>query len=186
MLETDILQFKLTGLDGVEKTYTLRPIMRREANWVFHNFVKTALKATTKGIDGILSVLETHGTNEDEELLQSISSIGEAIDAIEFDTVYKVADILFAGGMVASCTTDPIHNGSCTLEFAELPKSGKRRMGDNGEDYFRDHPDELYVAVFKAINANWPKVFTRAREKLKGLGALIKTVSRAPNESDGE
>lgn len=189
MLETDILSFELTGIDGVRKTYHLRPIMRKEANWVFHTFIQSTLKAASRGIDSVTSIIDSVDRQRElvgGDVMQAVASIGDAIDSVDFDKVYAVADLLFAGGTVISCTTDKIHNDSCTVEFQPIPDGGRRRMGAVGEDYFRDHPDELYTAVVKAINANWPNVFLQAQKKLGVLKAFIKKVSKGPTESSGQ
>lgn len=173
MKETDVLSFSMTGFDGVSKTYHLRPVMRKEAMVVFDKFLKSVVLSLSSGVDGLSALLGSGVAGAD--MVTAASAIGKAVNALDFDTVWGVADVLFAGGSVTSESSAPIHDKKCSLDFAAL--DGPRHMGVVAEDYFRDHPDEFYQATVRAVGVNWPGVFTLAQAK---LGDLFSKIEKKP------
>jgi hypothetical protein len=67
----------------------------------------------------------------------------KAIKTLEFDTVWDLGETLLAGVVID-------------------------RQEIDLEDYYGENPSELYLAIWYAIQANYPKVFTKLRERLTG------------------
>jgi hypothetical protein len=76
----------------------------------------------------------------------STEAIFKAIKSIDFDTIWDLAESL-----LRHCSVDGV-------ELGPLDES----------DYYQDNQIELYLAIWHAINANFPSVFSKVREKIKG------------------
>lgn len=74
-------------------------------------------------------------------------AVFKAIKTLDFDTVWDLAEVL--------------------LRFAIL--DGEEIQDLNETDYFTDRPEELYLAVFHAVMLNYPKVFLKLGEVVKGF-----------------
>jgi len=72
------------------------------------------------------------------------AAIASAVKALDFDVFWSLAE------KVLKCV---IVDG---VEISDI----------NNSDYFAEHIDELYLAVYHGIEANWPKVFFQLREAL--------------------
>jgi hypothetical protein len=78
--------------------------------------------------------------------------LGAMMDVIDFDTLWTLGDQLLSGATVNGAMIDM-------------------------EEYFGQNPDELLPAVIFAIKTNWPGVFSKVRERLKGsLPGLVKKI----------
>jgi hypothetical protein len=90
-------------------------------------------------------------------------AVFKAVQTLDFDTVWDLAEVL--------------------LRFAIL--DGEEIQDLNETDYFTDRPEELYLAVFHAVMLNYPKVFLKLREVVKGfdLPSFLKADS-SPEESE--
>lgn len=69
-----------------------------------------------------------------------------AVSALDFDSVWDLACIFLKG---------------CVINGVEIPDLEE-------SDYFQDKNLELYSALWSAINANFPSVFSLIRERIKG------------------
>jgi len=75
-------------------------------------------------------------------------AVFKAIKTLDFDTVWDLAEVL--------------------LKFSFLDGTEIKDLNDT--DYFTDRPEELYLAVFHAVQLNYPKVFLKLKETLSGSG----------------
>lgn len=89
---------------------------------------------------------------------ESSVSLLTAIKSLDFKTFWSLAEKLFRNCVVMGPP------GIGYVEIRDL----------NTTDYFADKPDELYVATYHAVQANWPDFFGRVAKALGGfdLGAL--------------
>lgn len=74
----------------------------------------------------------------------------KALQTVDFDTVWDLGETLLNGVMI----------NKHEIDF---------------EDYFGENPSELYIAIWNAIQINYPKVFTMLREKLSG-SVIVETM----------
>jgi hypothetical protein len=130
------------------------------------------LKATVKTLDGekeynfvALTRREAmevfHGALT--AVLSIVSELGSgdfgALKKLDFDTIWSLAEKL--------------------LQFAIL--DGVEIEDLNETEYFDDHPDELYLAVFHAVRLNWPDIFEKVKNVLSGSdlkGKVLEVLNR--------
>jgi len=105
---------------------------------------------------GALSEVVKSGDNTDFDL-------GKALQALDFSVLWDLATKLLSGAMV---------DGN---ELGELEESS----------YFEEQPEELYIAVWHAIQANYPRVFSKIRERLSGssIAETMKTAFEPKSET---
>ena len=85
-----------------------------------------------------------------------------AMKTFDFDTLWSLAEKLLRGVMI---------DGS---EIGDLEETS----------YFEEQPEELYIAVWHGIQVNYPKVFSKIRERLIGssFAETMKMVSEPKSE----
>ncbi|NIV93793.1 hypothetical protein GWN42_13590 [candidate division KSB1 bacterium] len=137
------IKFVLTNLSGEKVEYDLQPLKRKDAAYVAHTFLQTILKALSGAIAG------SGDSNE------KAKAVVDSLSKIDFETIWSMASIL--------------------LKYARIKtENGIVEINDLDEcDYFAENPDELYLAVYHGILENYPKVFSRVRDLMSGLGQQI-------------
>lgn len=135
------IQFTIKNLEGKEKKYFLQPLRRKDAAFVAHNF----LRALLKGLSGI---------NQRKMKGDGQAALLQALSDIDFDLLWGLAEVMLRYSTIKQGKDNPI------IEIEDL----------NETDYFDENPEELYLAVFNGIKENFPKVFTKVRGLLGGLG----------------
>ena len=90
------------------------------------------------------------------------TKIVEAIDSLDFDHVWNLAKVLLKNCIISPNMENPQH----MITISNLDET----------DYFDDCREELYIALYYSLKANYPKSFSRVAEKLQGFsGDLQKT-----------
>lgn len=115
-------------LDG-DKVYNFVLLKRKAAARVFHNTLLVLASAFAE-------LAKSGAKIKPEDILK-------ALNTIDFDTVWGLAEILLADVI--------IDNDEIDLE-----------------EYYGDNPSEIYIAIWHGIQVNYPKVFTMIREKITG------------------
>jgi len=114
-----------------------------------YSFIALRRKEAARVFHGVLEVVvvaiakAAESGNEAERT----GAILDAIKTLDFDTFYDLARTLLRFVVI---------DGE---EIADIEKS----------DYFTERPEELYIATVYAILENWPKLFSRVRERLAGF-----------------
>jgi len=134
------INFSLTNLSGEIREYNLQPLKRKDAAYVAHTFLQTLLKGFSEA---------TAGASDKAE---SQSRILKALGEIEFETIWGLASMLLKYASVKTETE--------TIVIDDLEKS----------DYFAENPDEIYLVIFHGIKENFPKVFSKVRDRLAAIG----------------
>ncbi len=134
------INFSLTNLSGEKREYNLQPLKRKDAAFVAHTFLQTLLKGFSKA---------TAGSSNQAE---SQAGILNALSEIDFDTVWGLASIL--------------------LKYASVKTEDETIVIDDLEkcDYFAENPDELYIVIFHGVKENFPKVFSKVRDRIAAIG----------------
>lgn len=125
-----------------EKVYKFKLLRRKQAARIYHNTIKALLGA-------LASVAGKDGK-------KSAESIARAIDGLEFDLVWELAEALLKGAVIQP---DP-DNLNNVVSITNLSES----------DYYDEEREELYIALYHALEANYPKSFALARGRLQDTG----------------
>jgi len=153
------LKFTITPLTGGPKrTYTIRPLTGWEAMEVFDGQIKQVL--------GALGTAVTGGSER----------AGLALRGIDYGATKSAVEILMRGAVIQSDTQEPIHRDLCIVTLDSPEAIG---------EYYGAHPTEFYQALAQGINANWPSVFSEARNRAGLLLQKGRQVFRALLESNG-
>lgn len=136
---------KVKTLDG-EKIYVFQLMKALESQRVFHETIRTLFSS-------IASVADPDGGG------LNISNIGTAMKMLDFETFHELAKILLRG---ATVKPDP-DNLKKIIPIKNLDDC----------DYFLDCPEEIYIAVYHALRANYPKSFSRLASKLGDFGHRV-------------
>jgi len=154
------IQFTITDLDKERKQYDLIPLRRKDAAFVMHSFLRTILKGLSEAV------------KKDQSM--NMASILGALSEVEFDTLWAIAEYIFQGAEIKNVIKG---KGEIT-----------RIDNLNDTDYFTENPDELYLAVYYGVLENYPKVFSKVRDRLTDLGLKIsdqmKGLESQPETSD--
>ena len=92
---------------------------------------------------------------------------GGIIKSLDFDVVYDIGEKLLSGAMV----------NKEEIDF---------------EDYYGEHPTELYIAIYKCLQANYPDVFTKLQKAIdtvtSRLGSMMKdqVTEKEPSKKSSE
>jgi hypothetical protein len=124
-------------LDG-EKVYKFKLLKARENMRVYFGTIKNLMQSFA------VLASDYKGFN--------VASIGTAIKGLEYDVFIDLAKTLLRGTIIMP-----------------NPDVDKFETIDNLEEceYYIDKPEEMYVAVFEALKANYPKSFSRLAKKVE-------------------
>lgn len=163
------LQFTINDPNGQIKQYTIRPLEHERAMWIYHTTLQLGAKALAKGIMSA-SVLFEEATQEN--LAKALPAIGEIMEALDYKTVMDLAKTMLSGSVIRSGDDTPIMDDLCIVSL---------RDWSDAQAYYRQNPIEVYLATFKAINANYPAVFTDLLARIRGF-----IQSRSQEDKQGE
>jgi hypothetical protein len=140
-------QAKVKTLDG-EKIFIFELLNAKDNMRVFHDVVQTLIAS-------IASVADLDGGGVE------LSRLGDAVQMLSFDKVRNLAKLLLTGMQIKP----------------DMKNLNKIVVIDDIDDceYFMDCPEELYIAIFHAIRANYPKSFSRLATKMGGFGQRVGT-----------
>jgi hypothetical protein len=117
-----------------------------EKEYVFLALVRKDAAEVFHGVlTALISAVAGISVSDEEN---KIDAVFKALNTLDFDTVWSLGEKL--------------------LRFAIL--DGVEIKDLNDTDYFDDHPEELYLAIFHAVMLNYPKVLLKVREALSGSG----------------
>ena len=138
------INFVITNLSGEKREYNLQPLKRKDAAFVAHSFLQTLLKGFSQATAGAADKADQQ------------SGILKALSEIDFETVWGLASMLLR---YASIKTEDE-----TIVINDLDEC----------DHFSDNPDELYLVIFHGVKENFPKVFSKVRDRISDFaGDLI-------------
>jgi len=138
------INFSLTNLSGEKREYNLQPLKRKDAAFVAHSFLQTLLKGFSKATAGAPNQVDQQ------------AGILKALSEIDFETVWGLAAMLLRYAIIK--TEDE------TITIEDLDEC----------DHFAENPDELYLVIFHGVKENFPKVFSKVRDRIGAIaGDLI-------------
>jgi hypothetical protein len=144
-------QKKITGLDGVEKTYTFVPLVRMEAAEVLNTTVRSVLATLEKSTEAAaLLFSESGGAEKELSIMAKVAA--SAFQALTFKEFWGTARKLLK---------------DCVIMAPGMPVVEIKSLDDC--DYFTEHPEELYIACFKALTVTFPNFFSQAVSKLSAF-----------------
>ena len=134
------INFLITNLSGEKREYNLQPLKRKDAAFVAHTFLQTLLKGFSKATAG------------SRDKIDQQTGILKALSEIDFETVWGLASML--------------------LKYASVKTEDETIIIDDLDecDHFADNPDELYLVIFHGVKENFPKVFSKVRDRLAAMG----------------
>jgi hypothetical protein len=150
-------QKKITGLDGIEKTYTFVPLVRMEAAEVLNTTVRSVLATLEKSTEAAALLFSESGGGDEQELAVMAKVAASAFQALTFKEFWGTARKLLRG---------------CVIMAPNMPVIEIKSLDDC--DYFTEHPEELYVACFKAVMVTFPNFFSHAMAKIVAFFARDK------------
>lgn len=129
-----------------EKLYTFRLLRQKEAAKIYHKTVSVLLSALAQAAGG-----------------DGPASKLEAIKAVDFETFWTLASTL-----LKSCDIRPNPQGNPDyfITVKDLDTC----------EYFDDAREELYIAVYYALQANYPKSWARVEKAMGDIGPRIEAM----------
>jgi hypothetical protein len=106
---------------------------------------KEAVKVFHQSLQAVLTTIA--GVSMDELTKGkslAVDDIARALAQLDFDLVWDLGESL--------------------LKFVQIDL-----QEIDFEDYYGEHPTELYIAIVQGIRVNWPEVFSKVRGLLKGI-----------------
>lgn len=168
-------QRKIKGLDGVEKTYTFSPLVRRDAAWIQYESA------------GLISTLISKLTEKDggaERLLKTFSSAGSG--SLGVDDVFAFADL--ARTIYETVPFEKLWaTASLVLRGAIIQgESMTVRVEDLDEcDYFNGKLDEVILATVKGIGVSFPLLGKKAAGLFKDSAAAAAEKPTPSKDANG-
>lgn len=131
-----------------KKEFVIRTLVRRDAMMVMHTTIRPVLQVVLE----MASKQTSNSMKGEPETNDMITGFKNLVDSTDFDTIESIARPLL---------------DQATVDGEEI----------DFEDYFGDHPMELYPVLYYALSLNYPDVFLilqpyigRASEALKDMG----------------
>ena len=138
---------------GKELNFTLKDLGGEKKSYaVFAMNTADNLHVLHEVLRPVIKLLIGLGKSKDDEAKQ-LDGLASALDFFDYPTIKLLATKLLTPFVV----DDEEYGGPYQC------------------DYFRDNPDELYIAIYHALVANYPKVFL----KLRGLVAASGLAEKA-------
>jgi hypothetical protein len=128
-----------------KKKYEFTSLKRREAMEVAHTTLITVLGA----VGNVAGLMFRESGDEDEETRNAaVEGILAGLSNLKFETVWTLAESILRDVVIED-----------DLIISDI----------NESDYFVENLDEFYSALVMGIEGNYPSVFLKVREGLKGF-----------------